>query len=166
MSEEKREQEIPLYAEDRYKPPGIKEETMQLVIFRISREWYGVEITKVKKVLKLESITYLPSAPEYIAGIVNFKGNILSVTDLKNIFGLHSGALTGKSRLVVIESGILETGLLTDEVAEAVEIPLKKIDPPLTTIPSERIEYLEGECKVDDKLVGILKVEKILKRNR
>lgn len=147
--------------EDLYEAPEVKEETTQLVVFRISAEWYGIEITKVKEVIKAEDITYLPSSPEYVAGIVNLRGNILSVTDLKKIFGLPQEELTGKSRLVVIESGVLETGLLVDEVAEAVEIPISGIDPALTTIIPERAEYIEGECKIGDRLIGILKVEKI-----
>lgn len=162
--EGKEAQKIALYEEDLYEAQGAKEETAQLVVFRISDEWYGVEITKVKEVIKAEGITYLPASPEYIAGIVNLRGNILSVTDLRKIFGLSQKEVTEKTRLVVIESGILETGLLVDEVAEAIEVPISKIDPTLTTIPAERAEYVEGECKIDDKLMGILKVEKILEK--
>lgn len=155
---------VTLYEEDLYEAQEVKEETIQLVVFRISGEWYGVEITKVKEVIKIEKITYLPSSPEYISGIVNLRGNILSVTDLKKIFGLPGEELTEKSRLVVVEAGILETGLLVDEVCGALEVPVSKIDPALTTITPERAEYIDGECKIDDKLVGILKVEKVLER--
>lgn len=157
-------EKITLYEEDLYEKKEVKEETVQLVVFRLSSEWYGVEISKIKKVIKVNKITYLPSSPEYIAGIVNLRGNILSVTDLKRVFGLLQEERTEKSRLVVIESGILETGLLVDEVMEAVEVPVSKIDPTLTTISPERAEYIEGECRIDDKLMGILKVEKILER--
>jgi len=85
MPEEKK---ITLYEEDIYERKEPKEETWQFVVFRISCEWYALEIIKVRGITKIEKITYLPSAPTYIAGIVNLRGNILSVTDLKSIFGL------------------------------------------------------------------------------
>ena len=157
-------EEIALYEEDLYEKVELKEETVQLVFFRLAREWYGVEITKVKEVIKVERITYLPSSPEHIAGIVNLRGNILSVTDLKMIFGLPHEELTERTRIVAIESGVLETGLLVDEVAEAIEVPVSKIEPTLPTIAPEMEEYIEGQCRVDDKLIALLNVEKVLER--
>lgn len=157
-------EEIALYEEDLYEKEELKEETLQLVVFRLAQEWYGVEITKVKEVIKVEKIAYLPSGPEYIAGIVNLRGNILSVTDLKRIFGLPHEELTETTRIVAIEPGIMETGLLVDDVAEAMEVPVRKIEPPLSTMAPEMVEYIEGQCKVDDKLIALLNVEKVLER--
>jgi purine-binding chemotaxis protein CheW len=149
------------YKEDLYERERPKEETRQLVIFRLAREWYGVEITKVKEVIKVGKITYLPSSPEYIAGIVNLRGNILSVTDLKTIFGLPHEEQTEKTRIIAVESGILETGLLVDEVVESIEVPVRKIEPSLLTIPAEGAKYIEGQCKVDDKLIALIRVEEV-----
>ena len=157
-------EEIALYEEDLYEKVELKEETVQIVFFRLAQEWYGVEITKVKEVIKVEKITYLPSSPEHIAGIVNLRGNILSVTDLKMIFGLPHEELTERTRIVAIESGVLETGLLVDEVAEAIEVPVSKIEPTLPTIAPEMEGYIEGQCRVDDKLIALLNVEKVLER--
>ena len=157
-------EEIALYEEDLYEKVELKEETFQLVSFRLAREWYGVEITKVKEVIRAEKITYLPSIPAYIAGIVNLRGNILSVTDLKMIFGLPHEELTERTRIVAIESGVLETGLLVDEVGEAIEVPISKIEPTLPTIAPEMEGYIEGQCRVDDKLIALLNVEKVLER--
>ncbi|MGA2915929.1 MAG: chemotaxis protein CheW [Sedimentisphaerales bacterium] len=154
---------IALYEEDLYEKKEIKEQTIRLVVFRVSNEWYGIEITKTKEVAIIDRITYLPSSPENVAGIANLRGDILSVMDFKKKFGLPHEDLTDKSRLVVIESGDLETGLLVDEVNEVIEVAAKEIHPTLTTITPERAEYLLGECKINDKLIGILNVNKILK---
>ena len=126
-------EEIALYEEDLYEKEELKEETRQLVVFRLAQEWYGVEITKVKEVIKVEKITYLPSSPQYVAGIVNLRGNILSVTDLKRILGLPHEELTETTRIVAIEPRIMETGLLVDEISEAIEVPVSKIEPPLSS---------------------------------
>jgi purine-binding chemotaxis protein CheW len=152
------------YKGDLYEREELKEETLQLVVFRLAREWYGVEITKVKEVIKVGKITYLPSSPEHIAGIINLRGNILSVTDLKAIFSLPYEEQTEKTRIIAIESGILETGFLVDEVVESIEVPVSKIDPALLTLPVEGAKYIEGQCKVGDKLIALISVEKILEK--
>jgi len=152
------------YKEDLYEREELKEETLQLVVFRLGREWYGVEITKVKEVIKAGKITYLPSSPEHIAGIINLRGYILSVTDLKTIFSLTHEEPTAKTRIIAIESGILETGFLVDEVVESIEVPVSKIELALLTIPAEGAKYIEGQCKVDDKLIALVNVEKVLEK--
>ncbi|PIV20611.1 MAG: chemotaxis protein CheW [Deltaproteobacteria bacterium CG03_land_8_20_14_0_80_45_14] len=152
------------YKEDLYEREELKEETLQLVVFRLAREWYGVEITKVKEVIKVGKITYLPSSPEHIAGIVNLRGNILSVTDLKTIFSLPHEEPTEKARIIAIESGVLETGFLVDEVVESIEVPVSKIEPALLTLPAEGGKYIEGQCKVDNKLVALISVEEVLEK--
>jgi purine-binding chemotaxis protein CheW len=153
--------ETALNKEDLYEREAPKEKTFQLIVFRLTREWYGVEITKVKEVIKVGKITYLPSCPDHIAGIVNLRGHILSVTDLKPILGLPQGEATEKTRIIAIESGFFETGFLVDEVVESIEVPLSKIEPALLTLPPERAKFLEGQCKVDGKLIAIVNVEKV-----
>jgi len=150
--------------EDLYGKEELKEEALQLIVFRLAREWYGVEITKVKEIIKTGKITYLPSSPEFIVGIVNLRGNILSVTDLKTIFSLPYEESTEKTRIIVIKSGVLETGLLVDEVVESIEVPVSKIEPVLLSIPEEEGIYIEGQCKVDNKLVALISVEKVLEK--
>jgi purine-binding chemotaxis protein CheW len=157
-------EDIARYKEDLYEREELKEETLQIVVFRLGREWYGVEITKVKEVIKAAKITYLPSSPEHIAGIINLRGYILSVTDLKTIFGLPHEEPTEKTRIIAIESGILETGLWVDEVVESIEVPVSKVELPLLTIPAERVKYIEGQYKVDDKLIALINVEKVLEK--
>jgi purine-binding chemotaxis protein CheW len=150
--------------EDLYEKEEPREETLQIIVFRLAREWYGVEIIKVKEIIKVGKITYLPSSPEHIVGIVNLRGNILSVTDLKTMLNLPHEELTEKTRIIAIESGILETGLLVDEVVEAIEVPVSQIESPLPTLPLEGGQYIEGQCKVDNKLVALINIEKVLEK--
>jgi len=150
--------------EDFYEREEPKEQTRQIIVFRLSREWYGVEITKVKEVIKVGKITYLPSSPEYIAGIVNLRGKILSVTDLKTMIGLPHEEPTDKARIIAVESGMLETGLLVDEVVESIEVPVSKIEPALVTLPAEEAEYIKGQCMVDNRLIALVSVGKVLEK--
>ncbi len=150
--------------DDLYEREELKEKTIQLIVFRLAREWYGVDISKVKEVVKVGKITYLPSSPEHIAGIVSLRGNILSVTDLKTIFTLPYEGVTEKTRIIAIKTGMLETGLLVDEVVESIEIPVSKIEPPLLTLPADGGKYVEGQCRTGNKFIAILSAEKILEK--
>ncbi len=156
---------LTIFEEDFYKAGQQEENILQLVVFRLSKEWYGVDIQKTRDVIRIDKITPIPSMPEYIRGIVNIRGNILAVTDLKRIFHLPEEKLTVESRLLVIESNAIETGLLVDGVLDVMRVPVNLIAPTLTTISADIAEYLDGEYKIDNKLIGILKVEKILDRS-
>ncbi len=152
------------FYEDLYEREDPKEKTVHLIVFRLNREWYGVEITKVKEVIKTGKITSLPSSPEHIAGIVTRRGNILSVTDLKTTFGLPHEDTTEKARIIAVESGTLETGFLVDEVVESTEVPVSKIEPALLTLPGEGSRYIEGECKANNRLIALVNVDKVLEK--
>lgn len=160
------ENKITLYEADISEKIKPQEETRQFVIFRISDEWYALEIMKVKGITKVEKITHVPFAPEHIAGIVNVRGNILSVTDLRIIFGLAPEELTEESRLIVIESGLLETGLLVSEVAGVEDVAVSKIDPVLMSLPKDKADCIEGEFRIEQRLTGILKVESVINQNK
>lgn len=155
-------EEIARDEDDLYEREEPRRDTLQFIVFRLAREWYGVAITKVKEIIRIGKVTYLPSSPEHIAGIVSLRGNILSVTDLKVIFNLPYESLTEKTRIIAVESGMCETGLLVDEVVESIEVPVGKIEPPFFTLPAEGERYIEGQCWLGSKLVALLSVERIL----
>lgn len=155
-------QRIALYEEDIYQQKDVKEDAASLIVFRLGVEWYGVHLASVKQVIKFGNVTWLPSAPQYIAGIIQLRGSILSVTDLKKIFGFPASAPTRQARLVIIHEDHLETALLVDEVSGIVDIPLQKIDPPLVTIPQDAAEFIEGECRVGKRLFALLNIRRVL----
>jgi purine-binding chemotaxis protein CheW len=80
------------------------------------------------------------------------------------MFSLPHEESTDKARIINVESGMLETGFLVDEVTESIEIPVSKIEPSLLTLPAEGAKYIEGQCKVDNKLIALISVERILKK--
>ena len=90
---------------------------------------------------------------------------ILSVTDLKTIFGLAHEEPTEKRRVIAVESGFVETGFLVDEVVESIEVPVRKIEPALLTLQAGRAGYIEGQCQLGDKLIALVNVEKVLEKS-
>lgn len=147
------------FYDDERKPQVRK---TQFVNFLLGNEWYAVEISHVSHICRVFEITPLPCAPNHIAGIVNLRGNILSVTDLKKLFGLLPVALTKESRIVVLSVGGIETGIVVDKISNVIDVDLAKIDPPLETLEPEKAEFIIGECKLDSVFFAILNAEKIL----
>ncbi len=143
-----------------------KEVGIQVVCFRISNEWYAAEIHKIIEVIPASQLTILPGAPAYIAGITNLRGEIISVTDPKNLFGLEWVPHSGKTRIVVISEKKVETGLLVDEVSQVLDVANHQIDPPLSTLSTERAHYLKGEFMRQGQLVTILDIENIITKTK
>src|SRR5688572_31078082 len=107
-----------LYGEER----GAEEPTEQFCSFRLGAEWYGIPIARVREVVRVGQIAFLPSAPPHVAGIINLRGSIVSVTDPKRLFGLSQVPVNDQHRIVVIETDTAETGLLVDEVGEVLVV--------------------------------------------
>lgn len=140
----------------------VQEPVKQLIPFRLGAEWYGLYITRVREVLPVGRITYLPSCPAHIAGIVNVRGNILSVTDLSSLLNTPSDPPTQQNRIIVVEAAGVETGLRVDEAAEVALIPLSRFEPLFQTLDAKRAKYLESLCRWNERLVGVLRVDCLL----
>ena len=165
-SDRKKSENVTIYEEDFYSSKETSEEFVRILAFRLAQEWYGANVAKIKVIMKIQQIAYLPLAPAAIAGIINFRGDIMSVTDLKKILGLPASELTKNARLVVVESGSCGTALLVDQIDEIITVPVSQIYPKLETIAPQIAEYIEAGCKSGKKLLGILDVERILQRNQ
>lgn len=139
-----------------------EEPSRQFISFRLGTEWYGVPLTNVREVVRAGQITYLPSAPAPIAGVINLRGNIVSVTDPKRVFDLPQTSVSDQGRIVVVETRDSETGLLVDEVGEVVTVPVSGLEPPLATLDLAQAGLIEHTYRWKDRLVAILKAEKLL----
>lgn len=147
-----------------YENKEVQEEKRPLIIFRLLRSYYGVEISKIKEILKRPKITPIPFGPPFISGVTHFRGNILSVTNLKRILGLTGKEGVEETRIIVVESGSLETGILVDEVVDSVEVPIREIDPLPYHLQEETKGLLEGVWRWGERWVGVVCVEKILEK--
>jgi len=155
---------MPYCTGDLYQKEEAKEEIRQFVIFRLCDEWFGVEMSKVREVVRVGKITYLPCCSEQVAGIVSLRGNILPVLDLKALFNLPRGEATGNERIVAVESGVLDVGLRVDEVVGSMDLAVNRIEPPLPTLPVEESGYFEGQCHEGNRLIALINLEKIFEK--
>lgn len=134
-------------------------EYIEVVEFLLAHEKYGVESSYVREVYPLKELTPLPCTPPFILGIVNVRGQILSVINFKKFFGFPEKGLTDLNKVIILRSESMEFGLLADAILGVRSIPLAAIQPSLPTLTGIRAEYLRGVT--NDQLV-ILDAEKIL----
>lgn len=125
-------------------PAEAADERIEIVEFILAHERYAVESQYVREVHPLENLTPLPCAPKFVLGIVNVRGEILSVIDLKKFFDLPEKGLTDLDKVIVLHSGNMLFGILADAIVGVRHIPLSDIQPSLPTLTGIREDYLQG----------------------
>lgn len=135
---------------------------IQLVSFMLEDGEYGVDILAVHEILRYPEITRLPNTPDYIKGVINLRGNVIPVVDVRIQFGMPSGEITDLTRIIVIETNEKLVGLLVDSVYQVVRLPNSHIDPPSEMIEGISQEYINGIGRLKDRLIVILNLSNIL----
>ena len=119
-------------------------ERIEVVEFLLAYETYAIESCYVREVYPLENLTPLPCTPAFVLGVVNMRGEMLSVIDIKKFFDLPEKGLTDLNKLIVLDSGAMRFGILADAIAGVRQIPLAEIQPSLPTLTGIREKYLRG----------------------
>jgi purine-binding chemotaxis protein CheW len=145
-----------------YEEKQVEEEKTQFLSFYLNDEWYGIELDQLKEIFPLSTITRLPGAPSQVIGLVNYRGQVFPVIDLKRVFGLTEKTPSDRCRLLVVEKADTSVCLLVDTVGKVVDVPKEKIDLPLTTLSGPAAGYLKGEIQTEGGLLGILKIDQIM----
>ena len=143
---------------------GVSEATgtIQIVSFRLAEETFGVAITKVREIILMCDITRVPQTPHYVKGLINLRSTVIPVIDLRTLFGLPEGEQTTDSRIMVLQVGTKTVGIVVDGVDEVLRIAKDQIAPPPPTVASLGNEYLSGLVKLEDQLLILLDIDKIL----
>lgn len=143
----------------------VKSPEIQLVIFRLRDEEFGVAISEVREIVRMMDITHIPEAPGFIEGVINLRGQVIAVIDLAKQFGLQAQEGFSKTaRIVVVEVQGKTIGLIVDEVPEVRRILQENIEPTPEVIETEVKEgYIKGVGKLGDRLLILLDLSKVLK---
>jgi purine-binding chemotaxis protein CheW len=134
-------------------------EQLEVIEFALAYERYALEVAYVREVHSLKEITALPGTPAFVAGIVNVRGQIVSVIDLKRLFQLPDKGLTDLNKVIILSNGHMEFGLLVDAIVGVHRVPLRDIQAPLPTASGARAGYVQG---VTAQRVSVLDAQKIL----
>ena len=139
-----------------------KNPVMQWVTFRLGDEKYGINVMQVQEVLRVAEIAPVPGAPSYVLGIINLRGNVVTVIDTRNRFGLMSKETDDNTRIVIIETEAHIIGILVDSVAEVVELRASEIETAPNVGNEETSRYIQGVTSRDNELLILVDLNKFL----
>ena len=134
----------------------------QLVIFGLANEHYGLEISAVEGIIKMQSITAVPRAPSFVEGVTNLRGSVLPVIDLRRRFGLPAEAAGKDARIVVVDMHGSKVGMVVDGVSEVLHINNDAIEPPSPLVSTVDSTFIRGIAKVGERLIILLDLGKVL----
>lgn len=138
------------------------QEEQQLVVFRLGSEEYGVDILQVQEIKRMLDITRVPQAPDFIEGVINLRGQIIPVLDLRRRFGFPAAERTADTRIIVVNIGELIIGLIVDTVLEVISLSKEAISPAPALVTGIDNDFLSGIGDLGERLLIILNLEKIL----
>ncbi|MDG2722401.1 chemotaxis protein CheW, partial [Vibrio sp. Vb0932] len=138
------------------------DEVLQWVTFQLEEETYGINVMQVREVLRYTEIAPVPGAPDYVLGIINLRGNVVTVIDTRSRFGLMEGEVTDNTRIIVIESERQVIGILVDSVAEVVYLRSSEIDTTPSVGTDESAKFIQGVSNRDGKLLILVDLNKLL----
>lgn len=136
---------------------------LQLVVFQLAGEEFGVEIMQVQEIIRMPDITRIPQSSNFVEGVINLRGKIIVVINLDTRFGLNSKELDENSRIIIVEIAEKVVGMIVDSVDEVLRLPASNVEPAPEMISSKiQADYLNGVGKLDDRLLIMLNLQKVL----
>jgi purine-binding chemotaxis protein CheW len=138
---------------------------LHIVGFKVGRETYGVPITSLHEIVRVPEITAVPDAPDYIEGVINLRGKIVSVIDLRKRFGEPETKLNRRNRILVVEHRGRLSGLIVDSASEVLKIPAAEVEPSPTVLQDGGLNCVTGLGKYQGRLIVLLDMSKLLENS-
>jgi purine-binding chemotaxis protein CheW len=138
------------------------DENLRWVTFRLENEKYGINVMQVQEVLRVTEIAPVPGAPNYVLGIINLRGNVVTVIDTRSRFGLNSAEMDDSTRIVIIEAEEQVVGILVDSVAEVVDLKASDIETAPNVGTEESAKFIQGVASHDSELLILVDLNKLL----
>ncbi|MDK2834299.1 MAG: purine-binding chemotaxis protein CheW [Methanolobus sp.] len=136
---------------------------LQLVVFELGGEEFGVEIMNVQEIIRMPEMTQIPHSPDFVEGVINLRGRIIVVVNLSKRFNLQSRVADENSRIIVVEIGKTVVGMIVDSVNEVLRIPKSSVEPaPELVMSKVSKNYLKGVGKIDKRLLILLDLARVL----
>ena len=135
---------------------------VQWVTFHLENEKYGIKVMQVQEVLRMTEIAPVPGAPHYVLGIINLRGNVVTVVDTRRRFGLPDVDNDDETRIVIIEANNNVVGILVDSVAEVVDLKMSEIETAPNVGNDESSKYIQGVSSRGEELLILVDVNKLL----
>jgi purine-binding chemotaxis protein CheW len=152
---------LPAAASDAAGPAAL----LHLLTFVLDREEFGIPVTQVREVIRVEGITRVPQVPAHVRGVANLRGRILAVVEIRTRLGLTPAVVTPASRIVVVEVMGRVLGLLVDRVSQVTKVPVDSVVPPPEEVVTAETDFLTGVARWNTRLIMLLDLDKVLLLN-
>ncbi len=141
---------------------NLNSDELQLVSFNIGSEEFGVDILKVQEINRMVEITRVPQAPHYVEGVINLRGKVIPIVDLRKRFNLELKEHDKNTRIVVVDIGGTIMGMIVDAVSEVLRLPASTIEAPPEIVTGVNSEYIKGVAKLKDRLLIFLDLSRVI----
>lgn len=135
---------------------------LQLVSFNIGSEEFGVDILKVQEINRMVDITRVPQAPHYVEGVINLRGKVIPIVDLRKRFNLEMKEYDKNTRIVVVDINGSVMGMIVDAVSEVLRLRASTIEPPPDIVTGVNSDYIKGVAKLENRLLIFLDLSKVI----
>lgn len=136
---------------------------VKVIVFQLKNEEYAVPVTQVGSIEKMEHITRVPNTESFIKGVINMRGVVTPIVDLRSRLGLEETPVDENTRIIIVDLDDTSIGLIVDAANDVVDIPVDKIEEAPQVIGAINIDYIDGVVKLEDRLVILLDLQKVLK---
>jgi purine-binding chemotaxis protein CheW len=141
---------------------AVADQNVRYVTFRLAEETYGIQVMQVQEVLRVSEIAPVPGAPDYVLGIINLRGNVVTVIDTRSRFGLIQKENDDSSRIVIIEAEKQVIGILVDSVAEVVDLATSEIEAAPNVGNDESSRYIQGVATKNNELLILVDLDRLM----
>lgn len=140
----------------------LTEELLQLVTFNLDNEEYAVDILKVQEINRMTEITRVPNSPAYVEGVVNLRGKVIPVINIRTKFNLEAKESDSRSRIMIMDIEGITMGVVVDSVSEVLRIPGSIVEPTPPMAYNISTEFMKGIAKFEDRLIILLDLDRML----
>ncbi|MEH7234751.1 chemotaxis protein CheW [Bacillus sp. JJ1562] len=135
---------------------------LKVIVFSLHDEEYGIPVSQVRSIEKVQHITRVPRTAPFVKGVINLRGVVTPIIDLRTRFGMVESEYSDSTRVIIVATDEVEVGLIVDTANDVMDIPVDTIEPPPEIVGSVEVEYLEGVAKLEKRLLILLNLEKVL----
>jgi purine-binding chemotaxis protein CheW len=140
----------------------VEQESMKVIVFQLADKEYAIPVTNVQGIEKLMHITRVPRTKPYVKGVINLRGVVTPIIDLRERFGLPKSELNDAVRIIIIQLDDIEVGFIVDSANDVLDIPLSAIEPQPEVVGVEEESFISGVSKVQDRLLILLHLDQVL----
>ncbi|WP_068774646.1 chemotaxis protein CheW [Paenibacillus sp. FJAT-26967] len=141
-------------------------EDKKIIVFALAHEEYGVEVDKVKTIERMQPMTRVPKTPVFVKGVINLRGVVVPIIDLRSRFGLPESSYTENTRIIIVAVNDIEVGLVVDSANDVIDLNEDNIENPPEVVGGIKAKYLHGIAKIsDERLLVLMNLNEVLNKD-